>query len=53
MPAVKRSAGVALKVNVRIPLYTGKEAHKQGIRPGLETQGRRQQKAKTGVSGVS
>ena len=31
-------------------LHTEEEAHKSGIQPGLETQGRSNQKSKTGVS---
>ena len=45
MLAAKRSAGVAPEVNLR-----NHEAHKQGIHPGYETQGRPHQKSKTGVS---
>ena len=31
-------------------LHTGDEAHKRGIHPGFETQGRRHQQSKTGAS---
>ena len=48
MLVVKRLAGVAPEVNLRNPLYTGEEAHKWGISPGFETQGRRHQKSKQG-----
>ena len=48
--AVKRSAGVAPEVNLRNPLHAGEEARKPAIHPGFETQGRRHQKSKTGVS---
>ena len=53
MLAAKRSAGVTPEVNPRNPWcirnkHTGKEIH-----PGLETQGRRQQKSKTAVSVVA
>ena len=47
---VKRSAGVALEVNLRNPLHAGDEAHKWGIHPGFETQGRHHQKSKAMVS---
>ena len=50
MPAVKRSADVTLEVNLKNPLHVGNKAHKQGIHPGFETQGRHHQKSKTGVS---
>ena len=30
--------------------YAGNETHKQGIHPGFETQRRRHQKSRTGVS---
>ena len=36
MLAIKRSAGVAPEVNLRISLHAGKEASKQGIHPGLK-----------------
>ena len=49
MLAAKRSAGVALEVNLRNPLHPGEKACKQGIHPGFKTQGRRHQKSKTGV----
>ena len=47
MLAIKRLAGVAPEVN---PLHASKEAGKQGIHLGLETQGRPHQKSNTGVS---
>ena len=50
MLAAKRSAGVAPKVNLRIPLCTGDEDASEGIHPGFETQGRPHQKSKTVVS---
>ena len=50
MLAVKRSAGIALEVNLRNPLHAAEEAHKQGIQPGFETKGGRHQKSKTGIS---
>ena len=50
MLAAKRSAGVAPEVNLRNSLHAGNKAHKRGIHPGSETQGRRHQKSKTGVS---
>ena len=49
MLAAKRSAGVAQQMNLRDLLCTGNKARKQGIHPGLETQGRHHQKFKTGV----
>ena len=49
MLVAKSSADVAPMVNLRIPLRTDDEAHKQGIHPGFETQGRCHQKSKTGV----
>ena len=45
-----QSAGVAPEVNLRNSLHAGDKAHKQGIHPSFETQGRRHQKSKTGVS---
>ena len=45
-----QSAGVAPEVNLRNSLHTGDKARKRGIHPGFETQGRRHQKSKTGVS---
>ena len=45
-----QSAGVAPEVNLRNSWHTGDKACKQGIHPGFETQGRRHQKSKTGVS---
>ena len=50
MLAIKRLAGVAPEVNLKNPLHTGKEARKQGIHPGFETQGRCHQKSMTGES---
>ena len=41
-------AGVAPEVNLRNSLHTGDKAHKWGIQPGFETQGRHYQKSKTG-----
>ena len=48
-----QSVGVAPEVNLRNSLHAGDKAHKQGIHPGFETQGRRHQKSKTGVSVAS
>ena len=48
-----QSAGVTPEGNLRNPLCTGKEAHKQGIQPGFKTQGRRHQKSKIRVSAAS
>ena len=48
--ATKRSADVEPEVNLRIPLHAGDKACKGGIHSGFETQGRRQQKSKPGVS---
>ena len=45
-----QSAGVAPEANLRNSLHAGNIAHKRGIHPGFETQGRRHQKSKTGVS---
>ena len=45
-----QSAGVAPEVNLRNSLHAGNKARKWGIHPGFETQGRRHQKSKTGVS---
>ena len=45
-----QSAGVVPEVNLRNSWHAGKKACKQGIHPGFETQGRRHQKSKTGVS---
>ena len=42
-----QSAGVKPEVNLRMTQVT---KHVKGIHPGFETQGRRQQKSKTGVS---
>ena len=50
MLVAKRSAGVALEVNLRNMFCARNEARKQGIRPFFETQGRRHQKSKRGVS---
>ena len=44
---VKKSAGVAQEVNLRTTLRAKKEARKQGINRGFETQGRCHQKFKT------
>ena len=41
-------AGATLEVSLRIT--TGEKAHKQGIHPGFETQGRCHEKSKTEVS---
>ena len=46
MLAVKRSAGVALEVNLRNAFHTSEEACKPGIHSGFKTQGKRHQ---TGV----
>ena len=43
-------AGVAPEVNLRNSLHAGDKARKRGIHPGFESQGRRHQKSKTGVS---
>ena len=51
--AIKSLAGVAIEVNLRNSLHAGKKARKQGNNPGFETQGRRYQKSKTGVSVAS
>ena len=52
MLAAKRSAGVALEVNLRNPLHAGDKPCKQGIRRGFECQGRRHQKSENrGMSG--
>ena len=37
-------------VNLRNPLLAGDKGHKWEIDPGFETQGRRHQKSKTGIS---
>ena len=50
MLSTKRSAGVTPEVSVRNPLHNGEKACKQGIHPGFETQCRRHQMSKTGVS---
>ena len=44
-----QSAGVVPEQNLRNSLHAGDKAHKQGIHPGFETQGRHYQKSKTGV----
>ena len=41
---------ICFDVNLRNSLYAGRKARKRGIHPGFETQGRRYQKSKTGVS---
>ena len=53
MLAVKRLTGVAPEVNLRIPLHADDEAHRGGIYPAFETQGRGHQKFKKGVSVVT
>ena len=53
MLAVKRSAGVALDVNLRNAFHTSEEACKPRIHPGFETHGRYHQKSKTVVSVAS
>ena len=50
MLAAKRSAGVTPEVNLRIPLHAGDGAYMHGDPPWLETQGRRHQKSKTGIT---
>ena len=50
MLVIKRSAGVALEVNLRNALHTGKETSKWRIHPGCETQDRHHQKHLTGVT---
>ena len=52
MLAAKRSAGIASEVYLRNPLHTGDEACKHGIHTGFETEARRHQKFKTGISVV-
>ena len=49
MLADKRSAGVTQEINLKNPLHTSDKAHKRGIHPGFEAQGRRHQKSKTGI----
>ena len=49
-PLLVEKAGVTPEVNLRNLLCSGEKADKQGIHPGFETQGRRHQKSKTGVS---
>ena len=49
MLAVKMLAGVALKVNLRNPLYAGNITHKYVIHPSLEAQGKCHQKSKIGL----
>ena len=51
MLAAKMSVGVTPQMNLKNPLHTGDEAHKCGIHPGFDTQGRHHQKSKTGISG--
>ena len=46
------SAVVAPEGNLRISWHAGDEARKWGVHPGFETQGRRHQKSKTGVSNI-
>ena len=43
-------AAVAPEMNLKNQLHTVVKAHKQGIHPGIETQGRYHQKSKTGIS---
>ena len=50
MLAIKTSAGVTPKMNLRNPLHKGEEAGKSGIHPDFESQGRLQQKSKIGAS---
>ena len=50
MLATKSSAGFVQGTYLGNPLHTGDEACEQKIHPGFETQGRRQQKSKTGIS---
>ena len=50
MLVAKSSVDFAPELNLRIPLCMDDEAHKQGIHPGFETQGRCHQKSKAGVS---
>ena len=50
MLAAKRLAGVTPQVNLGIPLHADNKACKRGIHPDFETQGRRHQNVKTGVS---
>ena len=45
--AVKRSTGATAEVN---PWHAGKKSCKRGIHPGYKTQGRSQQKSKTGAT---
>ena len=45
-----QSVGVAPEVNLRNSLHAGNKACKRRIHSGFETQGRRRQKSKTGVS---
>ena len=49
MPANK-SAGIKPGVNLSYPLHTGNKAHKKGMDPDIETQGRHHPKSKAGVS---
>ena len=48
--AAKRLAGVTPQVDLGIPLHAGNKACKRGIHPVFETQGRRHQNSKIGVS---
>ena len=48
--AAKRSAAFVRKANLGNPLRPGDKASKQRIHPGFETQGRRQQKSKMGIT---
>ena len=45
---MRGSERLAPELNMRNPLYAGKEAHK-GIYPAFEPESRRHQKSKTGV----
>ena len=42
--------GITREVNLRNPFHIDKKAHKGGIHPVFETQGRHRQKCKIGVS---
>ena len=48
MLATKRAAGVTPELNLRNPLHAGDKSCKQGIHPGIETQGKYHQKSETG-----
>ena len=50
MQAAKRPADVTSEVNLRNPLHARNKECKCGIHPGFETQGRHDQKSKTGLS---